>query len=43
MDYLYVVKKIRNNIIKSGILIVYKRYLKLGKKYIVWEYWYKVY
>lgn len=32
MYYLYVVKKICNNIIKSGILIIYKCYLKLGKK-----------
>lgn len=35
MDYLYVVKKICNNIIKIGILIIYKCYLKLGKKNIL--------
>lgn len=43
MYYSHVVKKIRNNITKSGTLTTHKRYLKLGKKYIVWEHWYKAY
>lgn len=41
MYYSHLVKKIRNNITKSGTLTTHKRYLKLGKKYIVWEHWYK--
>lgn len=32
MYYSHVVKKIRNNITKSGTLTTHKRYLKLGKK-----------
>lgn len=32
MYYSPVVKKIRNNITKSGTLTTHKRYLKLGKK-----------
>lgn len=43
MYYSHLVKKIRNNITKSGTLTTHKRYLKLGKKYIVWEHWYKAY
>lgn len=43
MYYSHVVKKIRNNITKSGSLTTHKRYLKLGKKYIVWEHWYTAY
>lgn len=43
MYYSHLVKKIRNNITKSDTLTTRKRYLKLGKKYIVWEHWYKAY
>ena len=41
MDYSHVMKKIRNNILKSGITDLHKGLLTLGGKHIVWDHWVK--
>ena len=43
MDYSHLMKKIRNNIQKSGPMPFHKRLLTLNGKCIIWEHWYKSY
>lgn len=43
MDYSHVMKKIRNNISKSGLLNTHKKVLKFESNHIFWEHWYKAY
>ena len=43
MDYSHVMKKIRNNISKSGTSLSHKRHLQLDSNSILWEHWYKAY
>lgn len=45
MDYSHVMKKIRNNVLKSGYLENHKRLLSLGihEEHIIWEHWYRSY
>ena len=43
MDYSHVMKKVRNNISKSGTSLSHKRHLQLDSNSILWEHWYKAY
>lgn len=43
MDYSHVMKKIRNNISKSGHSKNHKRLLTLGDEHVIWDHWYKAY
>lgn len=43
MDFFYVVKKVRNNILKSGKEVYCKCYLKLVDQFIEWNYFICVY
>ena len=43
MDYSHAMKKIRNNISKSGTSLSHKRHLQLDSNSILWEHWYKAY
>jgi hypothetical protein len=43
MDYSHLIKKIRNNLHKSGRLDSYKRHLKCNGHFIYWEYFVNAY
>lgn len=43
MDYSHVMKKIRNNILKSGHFQYNKKLLYFNDKFIVWDHWLKAY
>ena len=43
MDYSHVMKKIRNNVSKSGFKPVHKKQLLFKGHHIIWEHWYKAY
>lgn len=43
MDYSHMIKKIRNNISKSGLLKSHKKLLQLNNKNIIWDHWIKAY
>ncbi|XP_033763366.1 uncharacterized protein LOC117344648 [Pecten maximus] len=43
MDYSHVMKKIRNNILKSGVEKICKRHMKLNNEFIEWSHFRKAY
>ena len=43
MDYSHVMKKIRNNILKSGYSAFHKRLLTIGGEHIIWDHWLKAF
>lgn len=43
MDYSHLMKKIRNNILKSGHLDFHKKHLFINDEFILWEHWFQAY